>query len=53
MEQLIFNLKMKIASLKQFLRDASDELTEDEINEILDEILKYEQLLEIIKADNN
>ncbi len=40
---------MKIASLRQYLRDRSEELTENEINEILDEILKLEALLEIIR----
>ncbi len=38
LQQIKFNLQMKNAALRQFLRDRSEELTEDERDEILDEL---------------
>ncbi len=38
LQQINFNLQMKNAALRQFLRDRAEELTEDEQDEILDEL---------------
>ncbi len=38
LQQIKFNLQMKNAALRQFLRDRAEELTEDERDEILDEL---------------
>ena len=44
-EQLIFNIRMQLAALRQLLRDRSEEMTESEKNLILDQIIKLTNLL--------
>ncbi|WP_211221701.1 hypothetical protein [Spirosoma panaciterrae] len=44
-EQLIFNIRMQLAALRQLLRDRSSEMTEEEKNLILDQIIKLTSLL--------
>lgn len=53
MESVIFNARMKLAALRQFLRDRSQDLTEDEIDEILDEISKLTELIEILEKNKS
>ncbi len=45
MDEVLFNLKMRIAALKQFLRDRSEHLAEKEIEEVLDQIDRLIKLL--------
>lgn len=46
-QQLIFNLRMEVAAIRQALRDADEvDLTEDQINALLD---RMNQLLGIIR----
>ncbi len=52
-EQLIFNTRMRIASLRQRLRDSNEWLTEDERNAILDLIIKLTRLLEELEKKKN
>jgi hypothetical protein len=40
LQQIAFNYRMKLAALRQYLRDRSDTMTDSEIDEILDEINK-------------
>lgn len=44
-----YNIGMKLAVLRQFLRDRSDQLTESERDEILDEMNKYLTIIEEIE----
>lgn len=43
---IIFHLRMKLAALRQFLRDRQMNLTEREIDAILDQIRKITDILE-------
>lgn len=52
-EQLIFNTRMRIAALRQRLRDSHEGLTEDERNAILDLIIKLIRLLEELEKKKN
>ena len=45
MEEIAFNLRMRIAALRQFLRDQSEFLAEKEIDEVLDQIDRLTKLL--------
>jgi hypothetical protein len=44
-----FNLRMQLAALRQYLRDKQDQMTEDEVNEVLDLIVKIQKALEETK----
>lgn len=44
-EQLIINIRMQLAALRQALRDLSEKMTEAEKNLILDQIIRLTQLL--------
>lgn len=41
-----FDLRMLRAALKQALRDRSDKLSQEEVNQILDQILKLDKQIE-------
>lgn len=41
-----FHLRMQLAALRQYLRDNSENMTEEEINRVLDLIIKIEKALE-------
>lgn len=47
LQQIKHNLRMKNAALRQFLRDRSDEMTEEERDQVLDELNRN---LEALKA---
>lgn len=49
LERIKQNVRMKLAALRQFLRDRSEYLTETERDEILDEMNKYLTLIEEIE----
>lgn len=51
MKHLIPNVRMKIAAIKQFLRDNEDNLSQEELNELLEELNKYLDLLKILEGD--
>lgn len=42
---------MKIAAIRQYLRDNADSLSEEELNEVLDELNKYLDLLKILEGN--
>lgn len=44
-EQLIFNIRMQLAALRQLLRDRSEVMTNEEKDLILDQIIKLTNLL--------
>ncbi|GAB4018610.1 hypothetical protein GCM10028773_18850 [Spirosoma koreense] len=50
-EQLIFNIRMQLAALRQLLRDRSDEMTDVEKNLVLDQIIKLTNLLNELEKD--
>lgn len=52
-DQLIFNTRMRIAALRQRLRDSSDTLNEDELNAILDLIIRLSNLLDELEKKKN
>lgn len=45
MEKIVFNLRMRVAALRQFLRDHSHKMTEQEVNDVLDQIGRLAALL--------
>ena len=45
-QQLITRLRMKVAAHRQFLRDMSETMTEDEKNAILDQIIRHMKIIE-------
>ena len=51
-EQLIFNIRMQLAALRQFLRDRSIEMTEKEKDLVLDQIIKLTRLLSELEKSN-
>ena len=44
-KQLIIEVRMRLASLRQWLRDQSEEMTEEKKNMVLDRIIKLTRLL--------
>ena len=44
-KRVIFNARMQLAHLRQYLRDASERMDEDEKNEILDKMITLTKLL--------
>lgn len=50
-QQLIINLRMQLATLRQLLRDASETMTEQEINTVLDRISLILKVLESLEKE--
>ncbi len=44
-QQIIVNVRLKLAALRSYIQDRGQELTVDEIDDFLDEILLYEKLI--------
>jgi hypothetical protein len=49
LNQIKINLFMKVAALKQYLRDRSDEMAESEQDEVLDQLNKYLDAIDAIE----
>ena len=45
----IFSLRMQRAALRQILRDQSKEMTQQKIDEILDQIVLLTELIELLE----
>lgn len=44
-KRVVINVRMQLAHLRQYLRDASEKMPEDEKNEILDKMMTLMKLL--------
>lgn len=44
-KRIVINVRMQLAHLRQYLRDASEKMPEDEKNEILDKMMTLMKLL--------
>ncbi|WP_148562501.1 hypothetical protein [Spirosoma radiotolerans] len=50
-QQQIFDLSMQRAALRQYLRDNSDNMTESEINRVLDRINLLSKVIEALEKE--
>lgn len=53
MNQIVFHLRMQLAALRQYLRDNSDNMEQEQIDKVLDQINRLMDLLAIIESDTN
>ncbi|WP_177225884.1 hypothetical protein [Arsenicibacter rosenii] len=51
-EQLILQIRMQLAALRQWLRDMAETLTDDETNLILDQIIRLTDILRKLEEPN-
>lgn len=53
MNQTAFHFRMQLASLRQYLRDNSENMEQEQIDKVLDQINRLTDLLIIIESDND
>ena len=51
MNQTAFHFRMQLAALRQYLRDNSENMEQEQIDRVLDQINRLTDLLEIIESN--